>query len=109
VTFDGDNTLSIQVPGLGYSVETTAIAEVTPPRIKLQFPTLAAVQYEVLFRPRTSDPWTAASFSFTSDGSTDETILTGDDLPATVFVERTTPTGFYSVAIKILDLTTIFG
>jgi hypothetical protein len=26
-------------------------------------------------------------------------------VPVTVFVDRTTPTGFYTVAIKILDLT----
>jgi hypothetical protein len=64
------------------------------------------VEYEVLFRALVRDAWTVAHYSFTIDGPTDQTFLTGDDLSATVFVERTTPTGFYSVAVKILDLST---
>ena len=38
VTFDLVDTLSIQVPGLGYSVKATAAEAVAPPRLETRFP-----------------------------------------------------------------------
>jgi nitrite reductase/ring-hydroxylating ferredoxin subunit len=104
VTFDGANMLTVQVPNLGYQVDATIVDTDTTSRLQLDFPTFAAVEYEVLFRARIRDPWRAVPFSMTVDGAADQLSVIGDDLPASVFVDRTTPTGFFSVAIKILDL-----
>jgi len=107
VTFDGVDTLSIRIPGLGYAVKATAVDGMGASRLKLQFPTFATMDYEVLFRSRITDPWSPSSFSLTTNGAADQNVLTGDDQPATIYVERTTPAGFFSVAIKTLDLTTL--
>jgi Rieske Fe-S protein len=107
ITFDGANTLIIQVPGLGYRVDASLVDSGTGTRMQIDFPTIGFVEYEVLFRARIRDSWTVVPFSSTVDGPADEMSLIGDDLPATVFVavfvDPTTPAGFYSVAIKILD------
>jgi len=105
VSFDGNDTLTIEVPSLGYKVTASAIQGGDAPRIKLDFPSLAFVEYELRFGSSLRDEWTLVPFSLTSDGPADQFSLIGDDLPATMFADRTTPTGFFSVSIKILDLT----
>ena len=49
--------------------------------------------------------WTVVSFALSASGTADQSSLIGDGAPAAVFVNRAAPTGFFSVAIKVLDLT----
>jgi nitrite reductase/ring-hydroxylating ferredoxin subunit len=99
VAFDGVNTLKITVPGLGYSITNYTLVEGANPRVRLEFPTFAQVDYEVRFRPTAAAPWKVVPFATTPTGPADNQFITGDTLPKTVFVDRTAPAGFYCVAI----------
>ena len=103
--FDGDNLLTIQVPFLGYSVTAIAVQSATEPRLLLDFPTKLGVEYEVHFRERMRDAWAMVPFSTTLDGPEDSLSVIGNELPASIYVSRTKPTGFYAVAVKVLNLT----
>ena len=104
-TFDGVDTLSIEIPGLAYSVTASVVQNGDASRFQLDFPTFESVEYEVQFRQRVRDPWTPVNFALAVDGPADQSSLFGNGAPATVYVDRATPTGFYTVSIKIIDLT----
>jgi Rieske Fe-S protein len=107
ISFDGDEALTIEVPGLGYSVAGALVQEGN--RFRLDFRAFQHVQYEVRFRAgfAATEDWTVIPFSVTPDGPADQTIFEGgnDDQDVTVYADRTTPAGFYAVSIKMLDLT----
>jgi len=98
-SFDG-TILCIEIPGLGYSVSSSSVQDGTSPRFSLQFPTFRNAQYQVLIHQSTIDPGAAVSFATTPTGSPTNTVLTGTGNPATVYVDRATDVGFYTVAIK---------
>ncbi len=104
-TFDGLDTLTIEIPGLGYSVTGSVVQSGDVSRFQLDFPTFDNVEYEVQFRQSAHDAWRPVPFALTAGGTADQTSLVGNGLPASAFVDRTTPTGFYTVSIKTLDLT----
>jgi len=101
LTFDGSDTLRITIPGLGYSITNSAVEPTAPARMRLSFPTFSMVEYEVRFRQTVSDSWSVVSFATTAGGLADNTFLTGDGTTKTVWVDRTTNTGFYAVAIRV--------
>jgi len=103
VKFDG-NTLKITVPGLGYSITNFTVVTGVTPRVRLEFPTFDQVDYEIRFRQSLSAPWTVVPFATTLAGAANNLALTGNGLMATVFVNRTTPTGFYCVAILLKEV-----
>lgn len=103
-TFDGE-TLSIQIPGLAYSVSSSVVQNGEASRFQLDFPTFEGVEYEVQFRQSVRDPWSPVLFALSVDGAADQPSLIGNGGPASVFVDRSTPIGFYTVSIKIIDLT----
>ncbi len=105
ITFDGGNTLTIRVPNLGYSVTGSAVQNTESPRFQLDFPTFAGVEYEVRFRENMETPWAVVPFATSPDGPLEQQSLMGNEQPATVYVARTRPAGFYAVAVKVLDLT----
>lgn len=107
--FDGVDTLTVEIPALGYCVTGSTVEGVSTPRFQLSFPTFALVEYEVRFRETVTAPWMVVPFSLTSEGPADQLFYLGDDLTATVYVGRTAASGFYAVAIKILDLTNASG
>jgi nitrite reductase/ring-hydroxylating ferredoxin subunit len=113
LTYDGDETLTIEVPRLGYSVTAVPIQTTTPPKLLLDFPTKEYVEYEVQFRQRMQDSWTVVPFSRSLDGPEDSLSLIADPFDpssypnASVYVSRTRATGFYAVSVKVLNLTEI--
>jgi Rieske Fe-S protein len=104
IKFDGANTLKVTVPGLGYSITNFTVLTGATPRIRLEFPTFSQVNYEIRFRQSLSATWTVVPFATTLTGAADTMVLTGDGSTATVFVNRTTMTGFYSVAIQVKEV-----
>jgi Rieske Fe-S protein len=103
--FDGADTLTVEVPFLGYRVTSTLVPTDGTPRLRLAFRTFDGVEYEVKFRQRLSDDWTVVPFAYFADEPPDQLSLFGDSSTIGVFVEQTTPTGFYAVSIRVLDLT----
>jgi Rieske Fe-S protein len=99
-TFDGQKILSIEIPNLGFLV--TMDSAVNPSnsqkRLRLEFPTLTGIRYNVQFRSAlTGGAWAAVPFATTIDGVAALTPLTGNNAKATVYVEPTSESGFYAV------------
>lgn len=113
LTYDGDETLTIEVPRLGYSVTAIPIRSTSPPKLLLDFPTKEGLEYEVQFRQRMDDAWTMVPFSRSLDGAEDATSMIADPFDpstypnASIYVSRTRATGFYAVSVKVLNLTEI--
>jgi Rieske Fe-S protein len=97
-SFDG-TILCIEIPTLGYNVSGLAVQNGSAPRFSLQFSTLLNSQYQVLFRQIISDPGNVIPFATTLSGSATNTVFTGTGNYATLYVDPTTPAGFYTVAI----------
>ena len=113
LTYDGDETLTIEIPRLGYSVSAIPIQSTTPPKLLLDFPTKEYVEYEVQFRQRMQDAWTIVPFSRSLDGAEDSLSMIADPFEpstypnASIYVSRTRAMGFYAVSVKVLNLTEI--
>ncbi len=104
ITFDGVKTLTVEVPGLGYSVASRLASS---NRLRLEFPTHLNVTYEVRFRASMNpgSAWTAVPFALSPTEPADRLTLLGSSAPAVLFVNRSTAAGFYAVNIVLLDVT----
>ena len=112
-TLDGDE-MTIQIPpkelaggaiiSLGYRVKTSPVPS-TGSRLRLDFYGYPAVTYEVRFREQLSDGWSTIPFARTPTGPLDAAEFVGEDAPVTLYLDRTTPTGFYAAAMRLLDVT----
>src|SRR5205823_11961986 len=71
-SFDGRDTLAIEVPDRGFSV-TSSKVQTFPERVELEFLGFQNIQYEVNARGSLSDVWRATAFALTPDGSADQT------------------------------------
>jgi Rieske Fe-S protein len=105
ITFDGVETLTVEVPNLGYCVNSALVQTANTPRLRLDFPTFENVTYELYFRERVQEDWTVVPFALSLTSAITQLTLIGNSSPASIFVNRTTQTGFYSVGIKLIDLT----
>jgi Rieske Fe-S protein len=101
--FDGDDTLTIHIPGLGFAT-TTSLAGPAGSRLRLNFATHYGITYQVHFRARITDPWAIIPFSTTPDGPANETAFFAISLPASLYVDRTTATGFYAVSMLLAEV-----
>jgi Rieske Fe-S protein len=101
ITYDGSNLLSIKVPGLGYSITGTPVQTTPGPRFQLSFPTMSGLTYEVQFRETADAAGTPVPFFTTANGVSSATSLVGTGSSLTIYVARTTATGFYTVNVKV--------
>jgi Rieske Fe-S protein len=104
ISYDGSNTLRVTVPGLGYSITNYSLVSGTIPRVRLDFPTFNQAQYQVRFRATATDPWVTVPFATTSTGAATNTVLTGSGSAKTVYVDRTSAAGFYTIVILISEV-----
>lgn len=101
ITYDSSNLLTIEVPGLGYSV-TGAPVQTTPgPRFQLTFPTQSGLTYEVQFRENIEVAGAAIPLFTDANGTTSAMTTSGSGADKTVFVDRTTAKGFYTVNVRV--------
>jgi Rieske Fe-S protein len=103
-TFDGVNQLTIEVPGLNFSVKVTSVQPVTAGthRLQLTFAALRNVSYEVKYQAAIDAAPVSVSFATTSTGPSTATVFkpTVNSPAANLFVDTAATTGFYSVAVK---------
>ena len=106
-TREGD-LLTIKVPDLTYSVALSLLPHPAS-RVKLTFTAYPFVEYELRFREKITAPWSIVPFSQTPAGELNETVYTrtDDTGPVSLYTARSTPTGFYVVAMRLKDLTPI--
>ena len=99
--YDGVDLLKIEIPGLGFLIAgaPVLVGVDNTPRYRLSFPTVSGVNYEVWWRETLSaGAWVRLPFSTTPTGAATATVLSGTGATATVYVDRSTPSGFYAVA-----------
>ena len=105
-TFDGSNLLEIKIPGLGYTITASSVqsADQAIPRIRLDFRSLRNVDYEVLFRESLDKEATVIPFSLTPADTADQTVFSAPtSASVSLFVDRTSPSGFYSIAVRLTE------
>jgi len=105
ITYDGDDTLSIRVPLLGYSLAAALVETSGQPRFQIRFQTRGGVTYEIRFRAGPREAWTVVPFAMLPEEPATNTSLIGDDLVDSVYVDRPTAAGFFTVSVQVLDLT----
>lgn len=104
ITYDGQDLLTVTVPGVSYRVTVSLLKGASGSRLALTFPTEPNVSYEVRYRRNLSDPGVVVPFATTLEADLDQYIWLGDDQPATVYVEAIGDRGFLEVSLILLDL-----
>jgi len=99
-TFDGANSLRIEIPGLRYSITSLAVQTGAGPRLQLRFPTVQNAGYQVRVRESIGAAWVITPFATTANGAATATVFTGSGAMATLFVDRASQTGFYAVTLR---------
>ena len=103
-SFDGVDTLTIQIPCWGFTTKATVLPGGPASRLRLDFDTTKEVTYEVSFSQSPKGPWSPASFATTPGGAANLTELTPSASgPVSVYLDRTTATGFYAVGMKLVE------
>lgn len=103
-TFDGVDTLTIQVPCWGFKTQATVLPGGPTTRLRLDFDAIKEVTYEVSFSQSPNGPWSPASFAITPSGAANLIELTPTASgPVSVYLDRTTATGFYAVGMKLVE------
>jgi len=107
VSFDGQDTVQVQIPNLGYSVIGSNVQGVGngSPRFRLDFRAFRKVDYEVRFRESLDLAPASIPFSTTSNGPADQTVFTSATTTnVSLFVERSSAAGFYTIAILVTEI-----
>lgn len=107
VNFKAPDTLEVQISGLGYSVTGSSVQGTgnATPRFRLDFRAIRKVEYEIHFRESLDKDPTPISFSLTADGAADQTVFSSATTAnSSLFVERNSAAGFYSVAVRIAEI-----
>ena len=102
-TFDGTAMLTVEIPDWPHEVVASMVeGGLAPkPRLRIKFLGFANLEFEVLFRPSLTENWTPVPFALSPEGGASQSVFLGKDDFANVYVDRTTETGFYAVAIRI--------
>ncbi len=107
ITFDGKDSLEVQIPGLGYSVVGTSVAGGPNgvARFRLDFRALRNIEYEVQFRDSMDKKAISVPFATTLEGAPDQSMFTSATTAnASLFVERASAAGFYSVVALVKEI-----
>ena len=102
--FDGNDLLTIHVPCWGFATKLAIPSGGPTARIKLEFPMQPQVTYEVLFSTSPRGPWSVASFATTPTAAANQTSINTFGGDATLYLDRTTTTGFYAVGMKLNEV-----
>jgi len=99
-SFDGKDTLTIEVPELGFSLVSSKL-QTSPGRVQLEFLAFQNIQYEVNTRALFSEPWQSVPFAVTPEGPIDQTIFNGKDDFAKLYVSTTKASAFLAVSMRL--------
>jgi Rieske Fe-S protein len=102
--YDGSDLLTIHVPCWGFETKLGVASAGPSARIKLEFPMQGQVTYEVVFSTSPQGPWSVASFATTPTGPANQTSINTFGGDATLYLDRTTATGFYAVGMKLTEV-----
>lgn len=101
IHYDGADGLSVELPDVSFALEVVQVLPGGAGRLQLQFIAFDQLQYELYFRPNATSPWTGpVPFALTPTGAAEQMSITGQADYAEVYLDRTSPTGFYAVGIR---------
>lgn len=89
--------VEVEIPGIGFATAGALVNTAAGRRMRLSFPTLSGLRYEVKRRASPTAPAVVVPFSLTETGTPGQTVLNGDGATATVYVAAEEPTSFLSV------------
>lgn len=97
-TFDGNKIVSIEIPGLGFLVGADSVTVANQKRVRLAFPTVSTIRYQIQFRSSLNDgSWAEVPFSTTPEGALSQTVFIGNNTTVSLYVEPAAGNGFYAV------------
>lgn len=102
-SFDGNNTLTIQIPCWGFDVSAAVVPE-NSNRLRIDFAAMQAVTYEVKFRATPTAAWSNVNFSLTPAGAMDQTSIAPAVGPVSIYVARSAAAGFFAVATVLTEV-----
>jgi Rieske Fe-S protein len=102
--YDGSDQLTIHIPCWGFETKLAVLPGGVASRIKLEFPMQGQVTYEVLFSTSPQGPWSVVSFATTPTEPANQTSINTFGGDATLYLDRTTATGFYAVGMKLSEV-----
>ncbi len=105
-SFDGDDTLSVTVPGLKFYIASMQLDSENPAvrRLKLSFPTHSFATYSIQRTNNLTDAPQAITFATTATGAANETILLGSGEPMSVWVDASGSSGFFTLSLQLYEL-----
>lgn len=104
VNFDGADTLRITLPGVFFELSALGITPANTNRLALNFLASTNISYEVHFRETLASNSVVIPFTTTPTGTNATNSIGGIDDYITVYVERQTPSGFYSIAMRVSEV-----
>jgi Rieske Fe-S protein len=99
-TFDGQDIIAVEIPGLGFSITTTAVLNPSnnTRRLQIDFPSVTGVRYSLRFRASlVAGDWAQIPFATTIDSAATTNELSGNNQKKSIFVDRAEELGFYAV------------
>jgi Rieske Fe-S protein len=106
-SFDGDDTLSVTVPGLEFYIESVQLESSTAAgrRLKISFPTHAFASYSIQRTTNLMDsPPQTTTFATTATGVANKTTLLGSGEPMSVWVDASGSSGFFTLSLQLYEM-----
>jgi len=103
VAYDGEDEVTVFIPGLDLSIRSVTVQQQTAAviRLRLDFPTYPFARYRVQYRQQLTDTPIGVFFATTPTGPATLTEIETTGLPQTVYVDAGLPRGFFSVALVV--------
>ncbi len=95
--FDGQDVVTIQIPGLGFKIAGAMVSTAHGRRFRLVISTKAGRIYSVRFRNSPASQPTLVPFSPTQDGALQSLSVAGNGADVSVYVDTPGTQGFFSV------------
>ena len=102
--FDGNDMLTIHIQCWAFQVSASVLPSGPNSRIRIDFYANTNVAFEVSFRERLLSPWTRTAFATTPTGPANQSSLVGSGGDVSVYVDRSTASGFYAVGMKLAQV-----
>jgi cytochrome b6-f complex iron-sulfur subunit len=105
-SFDGDDTLSVTVPGLEFYIESVQLESPTAAgrRLKISFPTHSFASYSIQRTANLTDAPQTINFATTATGAANQTTLLGSGEPMSVWVDASGSSGFFTLSLQLYVL-----
>lgn len=103
-SFDGNDTLEIKIPQLGFTVNGCLQSANDGPLLKLEFLARRSITYQVVQKTEIDAEWTPIPFATRPEEPPDRLEFQGNDAFSELYIRQTDAIGFYAVQAMIEEL-----